>query len=42
MKNRVIGACMRCGVASSIYGATYLTSYYGTLLTMKIISKYFL
>lgn len=38
MKNKVIGALMLCGA----YGAVYLTSYYGTLLTVKIISKYFL
>ena len=41
MKNKVVGAVMLCGVAGAIYGATYLTSYYGTLLTVKIISKYF-
>lgn len=46
MKNKVIGALMLCGACGAVYGtaygAVYLTSYYGTLLTMKIISKYFL
>lgn len=42
MKNKVIGALMLCGACGAVYGAVYLTSYYGTLLTVKIISKYFL
>lgn len=42
MKNKVIGAVMICGVAGAVYGAVYLASYYGTLLTLSIINKYFL
>lgn len=42
MKNKVVGAVMLCGVAGAVYGAVYLTSYYGTLLTLRVISKYFL
>ena len=42
MKNKVIGALMLCGACGAIYGAMYLTSYYGTLLAVKIIGKYFL
>ena len=42
MKNKVIGTVMVCGVAGAVYGVVYLASYYGTLRTMSIISKYFL
>ena len=42
MKNKVIGAVMICEVAGAVYGAVYLASYYGTLMTMRVISKYFL
>ena len=42
MKNKVIGAVMICGVAGAVYDAVYLASYYGTLMTMRVISKYFL
>lgn len=42
MKNKVIGAVMLCGVAGAMYGAAYITSYYGSLMAVKIISKYFL
>ena len=42
MKNKVVGALMFCGACGVVYGAVYLTSYYGTLLTLGIINKYFL
>ena len=42
MKNKVIGAVMLCGVVGAMYGAAYITSYYGSLMAVKIISKYFL
>lgn len=42
MKNKVIGTVMLCGVAGAIYGISYLTSYYGTIMTIRVISKYFL
>ena len=42
MKNKVIGALMLCGVCGVVYGASYLTTYYGALMTVKIIGKYFL
>lgn len=42
MKNKVVGAVMLCGVAGAMYGAAYITSYYGSLIAVKIISKYFL
>ena len=42
MKNKVVGAVMLCGVAGAVYGTVYIASYYGTLLTLRVISKYFL
>ena len=42
MKNKVIGALMLCGTCGAVYGAAYLASYYGALMAVKIIGKYFL